>query len=159
MVWHPSPMLETSRDPIVQPPVTVVAAVTGFAPFPAVLEPVPGESGIRSSGVQPAVIPATEGDCGQSGCTHQEPAATVIGRVAGHFALLVRSDVEVAVADLADHHGVAVVEEQAAAGVHGGDLSEVLGSEFEVEDVVVLLHLSVTGLLPACCRRALHLLS
>jgi hypothetical protein len=40
-----------------------------------------------------------------------------------------------AVADGADHGGVAVVEEQGGAGVHGGDAGHLAVGEGEVEDV------------------------
>jgi hypothetical protein len=65
----------------------------------------------------------------KKGCT-----ATWTARVA------FESVVDAEAAELADHRGVAVVDEQRAAGVHGGDLDHLAVGEGEVEDVEVLLH-------------------
>lgn len=56
------------------------------------------------------------------------------------FVFLEVLDVDVTGGELSGDGGVAMVEEEAGAGVQGGDLIHLRGGEFEVENVEVFLH-------------------
>jgi MmyB-like transcription regulator ligand binding domain len=121
-------MDDTSSEPSVRRPVTVVAALIVFWRAPLAVE-------FGCGAAQPAATPAAA-----------SPAAPIrnwrrgVTRWRRGHSLSCRSDIEATLGHLLDDRWIAVIEEQTRGGIHGGDPIHLVGREFEVKDGEVLPH-------------------